>query len=278
MKIKNRNNLVFAGLPFSLVFMLYSCTTPRYAYSPSAQNVPVLTKKGDAQAGGYYSTNFVGEEKRDGQLIDNRSRGTDLQAAAAITDHFAVQAGYFYRWEKTTGGSDSVTVRYKRNLTELGIGYFLPVNNNQNVIFQIFVGAGLGKFSFTDVGRTNNNFHEANITKVYIQPAFLFKTKGSFTSSIGMRASILNYSRIKTNYSASQLDDYRLDSLNSRGKIFFEPGFTGNFGLKGVPALRFSFHGGFSFLLSRHFFDYRFVNLSAGTWIDIGSLFRKSKS
>jgi len=269
---------IIPGVLCAIIISAASCTTPRYVYSPSAQNVPVLTQKGDAQAGGYYSTNFVGEEKIDGQLIDNRSRGADLQAAAAITDHFAVQAGYFYRWEKTTGGSDSVTVRYKRNLTELGIGYFLPVNDRQNVFFQLFAGAGLGKFSFTDVGRTNNNFHEARIVKVYIQPAFLFKTKGSFTSSIGMRASIINYSRIKTNYTSIELDDYNLDSLTNRGKIFFEPGFTGSFGLKGVPALRFSFHGGFSFLLSRHFIDYRFVNLSVGTWFDIGSLFRKSKT
>ena len=82
----------------SLLFITCSCTTPRYIYSPSAQNVPVLTKKGDSKLGGVYSTNFVGEEKRDGKVIDNRSRGYDLHAAVAITDNFAVQAGHFYRW------------------------------------------------------------------------------------------------------------------------------------------------------------------------------------
>ena len=210
-------------------------------------------------------------------MIVNRSRGADIQGAAAISDHFAVQASYFYRWEKTSGGSDSSTVRYKRNLTEIGAGYYLPVNAQKNVIFQFFVGVGLGKFSFTDVDRVASNFHQANIVKVYVQPAFLFRSKGSFTSSVSMRASILNYSKIKTSYSANQLDDYNLDSLNNRGKIFFEPGFTGSFGFKNVPGLRLAFHGGLSFLLSHNFIDYRLINLSVGTWYDIGSLFRKAK-
>ena len=259
------------------VILLFSCSTPRYIYSPSAHNVPVLTQKGDAQAGGYYSTNFVGEEKRNGQLIDNRSRGADIQGAAAISDHFAVQASYFYRWEKTSGGSDSSTVRYKRNLTEIGAGYYLPINVQKTVFFQLFVGGGLGKFSFTDVDKTAANFHEVNVVKVYLQPAVLFRSKGSFTSSVSLRASILNYSKIKTSYSANELNNYNLDSLNNRGKIFFEPGFTCSFGFKNVPGLRLAFHGGFSFLVSRHLIDYRIINLSAGTWFDIGSLFRKAK-
>ena len=260
-----------------LLILAASCNTPRYVYSPSAHNVPVLTKKGDSKIGAVYSTNLTGEDKINGEVIDNRSRGVDVHGAVAITDHFAVQASYFYRWEKSNGGSDSATIRYHRNLAEIGIGYYLPVNQKRNVIFQLFGGAGLGKFSFTDNTIYGFNFHEADITKIYVQPAFLFRSKGSFTSSVSLRSSIIQFRNIKTNYSASQLDDYNLDSLGNRAKIFFEPAFTGSFGFKNLPGLRIEFQGGLSFLASRRYFDYRIVNFSVGTWIDIGALIRKNK-
>lgn len=261
----------------AIVFIAASCTTPRYVYSPAAHNVPVLTKKGDSKMGAVYSTNFTGEEKIDGNLIDNRSRGVDVHGAVAITDHFAVQAGYFYRWEKTSGGPDSITIRYNRNLGEFGIGYYIPMSPKKNIIFQLFGGGGIGKFSFTDKTRTTFNFHEANITKIYLQPAFLFRSSGSFTSSISLRSSIIQFRNIKTNYSAGELGDYNLDSLSNRAKIFFEPAFIGSFGFKNLPGLRIEFQGGFSFLASRRHFDYRIANFSVGTWIDIGALIRKNR-
>jgi hypothetical protein len=270
-------NLYLPAIAAFLIFAAASCTTPRYIYSPSAHNVPVLTKKGDGKIGAAYSTNLTGEAKDDDVIVDNRSRGLDVQGAVAITDNFAIQASHFYRRERSSGGPDSMTVRYKRGLTELGIGYYMPVNERKTVFFQFFAGAGLGKFSFTDLDKFGSNFHEANITKVYLQPAMLFRSKGSFTSTVSLRASIINYSKIKTSYNASQLDDHNLDNLNNRGKVFFEPSYTASFGLKGLPAIRFEFQGGLSFLTARHLVDYRVVNFSAGAWLDFGSLFSKSR-
>ena len=82
------------------IFFAASCNTPRYIYSPSAHNVPVLTKKGDSKIGALYSTNAVGQEKKDGVKVDNRSRGYDVHGAVAITDNFAIQANHAYRWAK----------------------------------------------------------------------------------------------------------------------------------------------------------------------------------
>jgi hypothetical protein len=271
-----KKNLLSALIFISIVIIAASCTTPRYIYSPSAHNVPVLTKKGDSKLGVVYSTNFTGEEKRDGQTIDNRSRGFDAQGAVAITDNFAIQASHFYRWEKSSGGPDSVTIKYKRNLTELGLGYYLPINEKKNVYFQFFAGAGLGRFSFTDLDKIAGNYHQANITKIYLQPAFLFRSKGSFTSSVSLRSSIINYSNIKSSYTVTQLSDYNLENLNGRAKIFIEPAFTGSFGFKNVPGLKFEFQGGLSFLMARTYVDYRMFNFSAGTWVDIGALFNKT--
>jgi hypothetical protein len=260
----------------SIIFIAASCSIPRYIYSPSAHNVPVLTQKGDSKIGAVYSTNAVGQESKDGSKIDNRSRGFDLQGAVAITNNFAIQAAHAYRWEKTTGGPDSTTIKYKRNLTEIGLGYYLPVNDKKNTFFQVFAGAGLGRFSFTDVDKTGAYFHQANITKIYLQPAILFKSKGSFTTAVAVRFSGISYSKIKTNYTASQLDDYHLEDLTGRMKWFFEPATVTSFGFKGVPGLRFEVQGGLSFLMARNYVDYRKFNFSIGTWVDVGALFKKS--
>ncbi len=266
------------GLHFiCIIFFAASCHTPRYIYSPAALNVPVLTQKGDSKLGAVYATNAVGQEKKDGAEIDNRSRGFDLQGAVAITNNFAVQANHFYRWEKTEGGPDSLILKYKRNLTEIGLGYYLPVNDDKTVFFQVFAGTGLGKFSFTDINKSGSYYHQANITKIYLQPAMLFKSKGSFTTSIALRFSSINYSKIKTNYSASQLSDYYLDNLSGRAKWFFEPATVSSFGFKNIPGLRFEVQGGLSFLMARNYVDYRKFNFSIGTWVDVGALFGKNK-
>jgi len=261
----------------SLICITASCNTPRYIYSPAALNVPVLTQKGDGKLGAVYSTNAVGQEKQDGVEIDNRSRGFDLQGAVAITNNFAIQASHFYRWEKTEGGPDSVTLKYNRNLTEIGLGYFLPINDQKNTFFQVFAGAGLGRFDFTDVDKTGSNFHQANITNIYLQPAVLFKSKGSFTTSIGVRFSGISYSKIKTSYTAGQLNDFHLDDLGGRAKWFFEPATVSSFGFKNVPGLRFEVQGGLSFLMARNYIDYRKFNFSIGAGIDFGSIFNKNR-
>jgi hypothetical protein len=271
-----KQNLLPSLIFICVMIVAASCNSPRYMYSPSAVNVPVLTKKGDSKLGALYSTNAAGEETIDDEELVSRSRGYDLHGAVAITDNFAIQAGHFYRWEKTEGGADSTTVKYLRNLTEIGLGYYLPMNERKSAFFQIFGGAGFGRFSFTDMDRFGINYHQANITKIYLQPAFVFRSKGSFSNSIGLRLSSINYSKIKTSYTPGQLADYNLDGLNSRAKIFFEPAYVGSFGFKNVPGLRFEFQGGLSFLMARNYIDYRKFNFSIGSWIDVGALFAKS--
>jgi hypothetical protein len=103
----------------------------------------------------------------------------------------------------------------------------------------------------------------------------LFRSKGSFTTSVSVRFSGINYSKIRTNYTPVQLDDYRLEDLSGRARWFFEPASVSSFGLKGVPGLRFEVQGGLSFLMAREIRDYRKFNFSIGSWIDMGALFGK---
>ncbi len=264
-----------AAALLALVFFS-ACETARYAYSPSAHNVPVLTQKGDGKIGAAYSTNPRTDEIYNDERIYSNTNGFDVQGAYALSDNWAIQASHFQRWERTTGGPDSVTVKYNRNLTELGGGYYFAMNKGKTAFFQVMGGAGLGKFSFTDQSVYGDYFHQADIFKFYVQPAFVFRSKGSFSTSIALRGSVVKFNSIKTNYTANQLSDYQLSNLDYRAKFFFEPAFVSSFGFKNVPGLRFEFQGSLSLLAAYDPFNYRPANFSVGSYLDFGSLKRSA--
>src|SRR6187200_3205193 len=90
-----------------LIIFFASCYTPRYMYSPSAHNVPVLVQKGDSKLSAMISTNLSENSGNHGQVNESKSRGFDLQGAYAITDNFAVQASYLNRTESNNGDTES---------------------------------------------------------------------------------------------------------------------------------------------------------------------------
>ena len=264
--------------------LLISCYTPRYMYSPAAQNVPVLVKKGDSKLAAYFSSNFSQKSFVDNRVNESRNRGFDLQGAYAITDNFAIQANYFNRSESNNGNAsvgrlDSSVIDYKRNLAEVGIGYFKSLNAKGLVFFQVFGGMGKGEFSFTDNGKDRNNInytrsHKADVTKFYIQPAMLFRTRGSFAGSISTRLSVIRFGNIKTGYSPAELSNYKLDSLTYGARTFWEPAITNSFGFKRLPGIRIEYQLGTSLLLSRRRIDYRAFNFSLAIVLDLPKLLK----
>lgn len=275
-----------ALLLFAFSFSLCSCYTPRYVYSPSAHNVPVLAKKGDSKLAFNYSVNPSDNTVKDSVPVKAKARGYDLQAAYAFTNHWAVQLNYFHRTERNAGDfdagiRDSVVINYKRRLTELGAGYF-HLLNNQRSLFQVFAGVGLGKFSFTDNGKDQNRllrnrYHTMNVTKLFIQPAFTVRSKRNFAASFSSRHSFIFFRNIKTDYSATELNNYKLDSLSYSPRIFWEPAVINAFGFKKMPGIQFEFQFGFAFLVSRRFVDARAFNFSAGLLFDLPKLFTLNK-
>jgi hypothetical protein len=267
--------------------LLIACYSPRYVYSPAAHNVPVLTKKGDSKLAFNYSFNPTASTVKENVPTKGRARGFDVQGAYAISKHWAMQLNYFNRTERNAGdfdagNRDSVVLNYKRNLVEIGGGYFHALNNNKLSIFQIFVGVGFGKSNFMDDGRDQNNayrsrFHNMKVTKIFIQPAFMVRSKGNFSTSLSSRHSFIFFKNINTNYTATELDNYKLDSLAIGPRIFWEPAVVNNFGFKKLPGLQFEFQLGFAFLLSRRFVDARFFNFSAGVSLDLPKLFAVKK-
>lgn len=270
-----------------LVFCLSSCYTPRYVYSPSAHNVPVFIKKGDSKLAFNYSVNFADNTVKENASAKGKARGYDLQAAYAFTNHWAGQFNYFHRNERNAGDFDnnildSTIINYQRNLTEIGAGYFHVLSNNKQAIFQVFGGMGFGTFSFTDKGRDQNSvyrnrYHKMNITKVFIQPAFMVRSKRNFAATLSSRNSIIFFKNVQTDYTASELDNYKLDSLSYSPRLFWEPSVINAFGFKKLPGIQFELQMGVSFLMSRRFVDYRAFNFSAGLLFDLPKLFTLSK-
>ncbi|MGH2564928.1 MAG: hypothetical protein ACRDE5_10460, partial [Ginsengibacter sp.] len=123
-------NLQFIILLVSAFFCLDSCYSPRYVYSPSVQNVPSLHRKNDLEFSGFYAGSFYAFKEK-----GNYNRGFNIHTAWAITNHLAVMFNQSYQWEKNGGNdsffpADSSHLSYKRNFSEVGVGYFSPIEYN----------------------------------------------------------------------------------------------------------------------------------------------------
>ncbi|MEO8771708.1 MAG: hypothetical protein ABI402_16550 [Ferruginibacter sp.] len=272
---------------FSIVIVFTNCSNPRYAYSPTAHNVPILAKKGDSKAAVYYSNNGAsGSSDGNGnQYNKNSAQGADLQGAYAITNNIAVQANYYLRSEKTnsTNGSynfENSLIKYKRNLFEVGAGYFTTFDKNDHLLFQVYAGAGLGKTKIKETGTDYNQlpfnrYYNTNLTKFFLEPSITFRTsKEIFAATITTRASVIRFRKIQTNYTYDEKQDFDLDSLDRYGVVFFEPSFVGSFGFNKLPGLRVEVQAGLSVLFQESFIDYRPFNFSLGLVFDIRKLMK----
>jgi hypothetical protein len=282
--MKSRSCMLVALAPI----LFSACYTPRYMYSPAAHNVPVLVKQGDSKLAANYSSDLSGNPftSTEGSRERKKSEGYDLQGAVAVTNNFAIQANYFNRTERNKGNDgnlDNSVINYRRELTEIGLGYFRSIHSRDKVMFQVFAGAGKGNFKFTDAGNDLNNlpytrFHQADIIKIYIQPAFIFRVKENFALSVSSRHSFINFSNILTDYSPLELQDYQLEDLEFGYRAFWEPGFTNTIGFNKLPGLKLEYQLSTSLLVSQRNIDYRSFNFSLGLVLDIPKIFSPPSS
>ena len=286
MKIKGTLSLLtfLCFLLVTCLLALTGCYTPRYVYSPSAHNVPLLTRKGDSKIAINYSANLPGTKTIDNQVFRVRSNGFDLQGAYAFNKKFALQLNYFSRTEKNGGNYstnlDSTIIRYKRNLTEFGVGYYTKLNRVSSLVFQVFAGAGFGDFNFTDDGKdasqvAYSRYHNAGISKFFIQPAFQYQGKKKIVAALSSRVSVVCFRNVKTNYSLLEQENFELDQITRSPAVFWEPAFINTFGFKKIPGLFFEYQAGLSLLMSRRFVDARSFNFSLGLQADMPKLLKK---
>ena len=252
---------------FFICSFLSSCYTPRYVYSPPTQNVPSIDKKNDVELSANYGTSLDIFHSK-----GNYNRGIDLQSTWAISSHFAVMLNENFRWESnrtndTFFQSDSSSLTYKRNFTELGAGYYTAMKNNKKMQFQVFAGAAFGSSKISDDFFSNNilrkKYHQSKVTKLFIQPAFIFKPGPNFNAAFSTRFTEILFSRIRTNYNSSELNNYLLDSITDSPLFFWEPALTYTFGFKKFP-FKFRVQGSISVLLNHRFVEHRTSNISIG--------------
>ena len=223
-----------------IIIAASSCVSRRYIYSASPPNNPYFSKKGQSQLTGYYSSS------NSNNLSAEFADGFDLQGAYAVSDHWAITAGYFSRKEKDVynyytynSSFDSSVVIYKRNLVDLGGGYFFSLNPKNTIIFNAYGGVGFGKFSFDDNGTAGNfaynRYHSSNITKWFFQPSINFTTGDYFRCAFILKSSLIHYGDIQTSYTVTELSDFSLDKIANKTLYFLEPGLNFQFGIPKYP-------------------------------------------
>jgi len=248
-----------------------SCYSPRYVYTPSAQNIPLLNKKNDIEIAALYagSVNTLKEK-------GNYNGGFDIHTAWAISNHFGIMLNESFQWEKNGGNdsffpNDSSFLSYKRNFTELGIGYFSSSKKNVKMQFQAFAGIAAGSSKIRDNFISNNTelnkYHDSRVTKIFLQPAFIYNIGKNFSAVLGSRFTAVVFSHIRTNYTDEELDNYILDSITVSPVFFWEPAVSYTFGFKKFP-LKFRLQGSISVLLNHRFVEYRSSNIGIGIVCD----------
>ncbi len=277
-------NVKSFSLGASLLVLFSSCYTPRYVYNPNAQNVPTFTKKGDSKLAAYYSTNLSdGSGAEDGQTKSTKkSSGYDLQLAYAITGKFALAAAVSQKNEKNINGDlniDETAIRYKRNFTEFAAGYFIPLDVKHDIYFQVFAGGGFGKLHFTDQQTTKVNSYDSKISRFFIQPAFMLKSKEIFSVALSLKTSILKFNSIVTDYTPDELALYNLDGLTANNILMFEPLLAIGGGLTKLPGIKLEIQIGAAKILHYRQSDrkpsIRSGNFSAGLVFDLPKLLQK---
>jgi hypothetical protein len=276
-------------LIFTIVFHCCSCNTPRYIYSPSAPNNPYFKEKGDSKLSTYYTSGV-----RLRNRIGRENYGFDLQTAYAISNKWALTAGFFNRKEKDIYPSrndnyfnsyfDSSAVKYNRRITDFGGGYFIPLDRSRSVYFAMYSGLGLGKFSFTDNGidkaRVNySRFHHSAITKWFVQPSLNLFDGNYLRVSFIAKFSFVHYGNIATSYTNDELQFYWLDKIKNKTIGYIEPSLNMQFGIP--PAEWVKIDGGFTFSSDPFYknpqLQARVFNASIGLSFDFTKLKKKSK-
>jgi hypothetical protein len=246
---------------------LYSCYSPRYVYSPSTQNIPLLNKKNDLEVSAFYAGSINAFDEK-----GNYNRGFDLQTAWAVSNHFAVMLNEGACWEKNGGNdsffqNDSSFLSYKRNFTEVGAGYFTSAKKNKKMQFQVFGGAAFGASKIYDDFTSNSSrvdkYHYSRVTKIFIQPAVLYSPFKNFFTALSSRFTEVIFSHIRTNYTPAELDNYILDSIGVSPVFFWEPAVTYSLGFKKFP-VKFRVQGSITVLLNHRFVEHRNGNLGIG--------------
>lgn len=281
--LKSRSTQFYFIICIGLIFT--ACRTPRYIYSPSPANNPYFREKGESKLAAYYSN---GGDYND--LESEFNKGYDLQAAYAISDKWAITADYFKRNEKDNIFNydrtyfDSSVVRYRRNFTTFGAGYFFPLTKDKKIIMNLFGGFGPGKLVFHDAGIDDNSInynrdYTNKLFKWYFQPSVNFFPGNYFRTGLISKMTFVHYNNAITNYTNNEMNYLGLDKLEKNTIRILE--LTWNMQVTFKNLKWFYLDGGFT--VSSDPFDNstnveaRNFNASIGIFFDFSKLNKENK-
>jgi len=266
-----------------LLVGLTSCRQYRYVYAGSKINTPMLKEKNESRINGSYSS---GESK--GVADSSHNRAIDFQAAYALSNHFALTAAYVSRNESDQFSEDFNTnsrslfsssfIRYRRQFTEIGAGYFFQ--HRRNTVLSLYGGAGFGRLRFDDSGLRDSLLYSrqfsAQMMKVFIQPGVSFLKEKGISIDLSMRFSWVDYSNIQSSYTATEEELLHLNGLGSANPILFvEPAFTFS-----IPAPKLNWlriEAGYNTVLNYTYWNVRNANFFIGLTTDPFKLIGKKK-
>jgi hypothetical protein len=193
--MKKTNPIVNYLLFISGVVFLFTSCAP--AYVPNTLNTPLMSNKGEIQAG-----------------LNIGLSGFDPQAAYAITDHLGVLLNGSFR-NSTSDSSDSY---HKHVFLEGGVGYFTKIGGIGR--FETYGGYGYNQLQAYFDSDIWTDFADVTSNRIFIQPA------------IGISTSIFDGS-FATRF---VLVDMHQTDVQKTG-FFFEPALTLKLGYKYVKGV-----------------------------------------
>jgi len=204
----------------------------RMVYRADPIQVPCLTQHGDKEvsAGAQFNASLRAVQG-----------GWNAGAAYAITDCFSIQ-GQFSRESGNEYGPndirqfvnigpyssavyDSAFLSNRTTTWNLAEAYMLPLQGHR-IYLSSTLGAGSGYFLIRDNGRFHDTLYTAYLRassfRCFLQEALCLRDKSSEVV-VGVRWSINDYSKVRTNYSTEQQLDFQLDSLDGNSLYMVQP-------------------------------------------------------
>jgi hypothetical protein len=266
-----------------LVILITSCSTPRYVYSPVSVNTPVFQDKGQGSASASYGSSRV----LPGNADRGPANGGDFMGAYAFHKNFGIQGQYSFRNERDKfflknefivsipDSAGTSTIRYNRTQGELGLGGFLPLNRQKNILLNLWAGFGIGNTRMNEdnevAGINYQRQFDFRTFRSFWQPQISFAPSPYFQLSYFFKFSRIKFTNVQTNFSEAELIPRRLQALENTVIPVTEGGYSMVFGFRGMKAFRI-FHQ-LSFAGSHGIRSIRGANISLGLQYNFGQQF-----
>lgn len=184
----------------------------------------MLKKKKEVQVRGQWLAGI-----RDTESDKGKVRGGSFQAAYAVSNHIGIIGSWAFSKEfedYNMTSSYPETVCYKKNMAEIGAGYFTNISKNKRVVFEVYAGYGTGKNNLTHMphGWGPTGFYGGRVQRFFLQPALALHAPGN--TSI---AWILRTSFAKSHNTNAFYPDISLYEIEKKYIVFLEPTFVIHF-------------------------------------------------